>query len=145
MVIVLQRVLSASVDVDGTCVAKIDRGYLLLIGLAATDTSAEVKRLATEVFKVRLMEDEQGKMGRTLQDAHGEVLAVSQFTLLASFAKGNRPSFHDAARPEVAAPLFDQFVLELSVLIGQKIPTGVFGADMKVAMINDGPVTVVLT
>jgi len=145
MVIVLQRVLSASVDVDGTCVAKIDRGYLLLIGLAATDTSAEVKRLATEVFKVRLMEDEQGKMGRTLQDAHGEVLAVSQFTLLASFAKGNRPSFHDAARPEVAEPLFDQFVLELSVLIGQKIPTGVFGADMKVAMINDGPVTVVLT
>ncbi|MEI6460539.1 MAG: D-aminoacyl-tRNA deacylase [Verrucomicrobiota bacterium] len=145
MVIVLQRVLSASVDVDGTCVAKIDRGYLLLIGLAATDTSAEVKRLATEVFKVRLMEDEQGKMGRTLQDAHGEVLAVSQFTLLASFAKGNRPSFHDAARPEVAEPLFDQFVLELSVLIGQKIPTGVFGADMKVAIINDGPVTVVLT
>ena len=132
-------------DVDGTCVAKIDRGYLLLIGLAATDTSAEVKRLATEVFKVRLMEDEQGKMGRTLQDAHGEVLAVSQFTLLASFAKGNRPSFHDAARPEVAEPLFDQFVLELSVLIGQKIPTGVFGADMKVAIINDGPVTVVLT
>ncbi|TSA30884.1 MAG: D-tyrosyl-tRNA(Tyr) deacylase [Opitutales bacterium] len=145
MVIVLQRVLSASVDVHVTCVAKIDRGYLLLIGLAATDTSAEVKRLATDVFKVRLMEDEQGKMGRTLQDAQGEVLAVSQFTLLASFAKGNRPSFHDAARPEVAEPLFDQFVQELSALIGQKIPTGIFGADMKVAMINDGPVTVVLT
>ncbi len=145
MVIVLQRVLSASVEVDGVCVARIGHGYLLLIGLAGTDTPAEVKRLATDVSKVRLMEDEQGKMGRTLQDAQGEVLAVSQFTLLASFAKGNRPSFHDAARPELAEPLFDQFVRELAVLIGQKIPTGVFGADMKVALINDGPVTVVLT
>ncbi|NBY37864.1 MAG: D-tyrosyl-tRNA(Tyr) deacylase [Verrucomicrobia bacterium] len=145
MVIVLQRVLSASVEVDGVCVARIGHGYLLLVGLAGTDTPAEVKRLATDVSKVRLMEDEQGKMGRTLQDAQGEVLAVSQFTLLASFAKGNRPSFHDAARPELAEPLFDQFVRELAVLIGQKIPTGVFGADMKVALINDGPVTVVLT
>ncbi|NBR41403.1 MAG: D-tyrosyl-tRNA(Tyr) deacylase [Verrucomicrobia bacterium] len=145
MVIVLQRVLSASVEVDGVCVARIGHGYLLLVGLAGTDTLAEVKRLATDVSKVRLMEDEQGKMGRTLQDAQGEVLAVSQFTLLASFAKGNRPSFHDAARPELAEPLFDQFVRELAVLIGQKIPTGVFGADMKVALINDGPVTVVLT
>ncbi len=145
MVIVLQRVLSASVEVDGVCVARIGHGYLLLVGLAGTDTPAEVKRLATDVSKVRLMEDEQGKMGRTLQDAQGEVLAVSQFTLLASFAKGNRPSFHDAARPELAEPLFDQFVRELAVLIGQKIPTGVFGADMKVALINYGPVTVVLT
>jgi len=145
VVIVLQRVLSASVEVDGVCVARIGHGYLLLVGLAGTDTLAEVKRLATDVSKVRLMEDEQGKMGRTLQDAQGEVLAVSQFTLLASFAKGNRPSFHDAARPELAEPLFDQFVRELAVLIGQKIPTGVFGADMKVALINDGPVTVVLT
>jgi D-tyrosyl-tRNA(Tyr) deacylase len=145
VVIVLQRVLSASVEVDGVCVARIGHGYLLLVGLAGTDTPAEVKRLATDVSKVRLMEDEQGKMGRTLQDAQGEVLAVSQFTLLASFAKGNRPSFHDAARPELAEPLFDQFVRELAVLIGQKIPTGVFGADMKVALINDGPVTVVLT
>ena len=145
MVIVLQRVLSASVEVDGVCVARIGHGYLLLVGLAGTDTPAEVKRLATDVSKVRLMEDEQGKMGRTLQGAQGEVLAVSQFTLLASFAKGNRPSFHDAARPQLAEPLFDQFVRELAVLIGQKIPTGVFGADMKVALINDGPVTVVLT
>lgn len=145
MVIVLQRVLSASVEVDGVCVARIGHGYLLLVGLAGTDTPAEVKRLATDISKVRLMEDEHGKMGRTLQDAQGEVLAVSQFTLLASFAKGNRPSFHDAARPELAEPLFDQFVRELAVLIGQKIPTGVFGADMKVALINDGPVTVVLT
>ncbi len=145
MVIVLQRVLSASVEVDGVCVARIGHGYLLLVGLAGTDTPAEVKRLATDVSKVRLMEDEQGKMGRTLQDAQGAVLAVSQFTLLASFAKGNRPSFHDAARPQLAEPLFDQFVRELAVLIGQKIPTGVFGADMKVALINDGPVTVVLT
>ena len=144
MVIVLQRVLSASVEVDGVCVARIGHGYLLLVGLAGTDTPAEVKRLATDVSKVRLMEDEQGKMGRTLQDAQGEVLAVSQFTLLASFAKGNRPSFHDAARPELAEPLFDQFVRELAVLIGQKIPTGVFGADMKVALINDGPVTILM-
>jgi D-tyrosyl-tRNA(Tyr) deacylase len=145
MKVVLQRVLSASVTVDGKIVGQISRGYLLLVGLAVGDDEAVVRRLAADVSKARLMEDEQGKMGVNLKDAGGEALAVSQFTLLADFSKGNRPSFNGAARPEVAQPLFDLFVRELTALQGRPVPTGVFGADMRVELVNDGPVTVVLT
>ncbi len=144
MKVVLQRVLSASVSVEGSTTGKIGPGYLLLVGLAASDDEATVHRLATDVSKVRLMPDALGKMGVNLRDAGGQALAVSQFTLLADFSKGNRPSFHGAAKPEVAKPLFDQFVQELSTLLGQPVPTGVFGADMRVELMNDGPVTVVL-
>lgn len=144
MVVVLQRVLSASVTVGGRETGRIGRGYLLLVGLAEGDSSIEVSRLARDVAKVRLMEDEQGKMGLTVTQAGGSVLAVSQFTLLADFSKGNRPSFHKAARPEVARPLFDQFVRELGEQLGQAVATGEFGADMRVELVNDGPVTVVL-
>ncbi len=145
MKVVLQRVLSASVAVDGQEVARISRGYLLLVGIAAGDDESVVRRLAAEVSKARLMEDAQGKMGVNLKDAGGEALAVSQFTLLADFSKGNRPSFNGAAKPEVAQPLFDLFVRELAGLQGRPVPTGVFGADMRVELVNDGPVTVVLT
>lgn len=144
MKVVLQRVLSASVSVDGVVSGRIGFGYLLLVGIAAGDDEAAVRRLATDVAKVRLMPDSQGKMGVNLRDACGEVLAVSQFTLLADFSKGNRPSFNGAARPEVARPLFDLFVAELSAHLGRPVPTGVFGADMRVELVNDGPVTVVL-
>ena len=144
MKVVLQRVLSASVSVDGSIISKIGQGYLLLVGLAAGDDEATVRRLAADVSKARLMSDAQGKMGVNLHDARGQALAVSQFTLLADFSKGNRPSFNGAAKPEVAKPLFDLFVQELSSLLGQPVPTGVFGADMRVELINDGPVTVVL-
>jgi D-tyrosyl-tRNA(Tyr) deacylase len=144
MKVVLQRVLSASVSVDGVVIGRIGFGYLLLVGLAVGDDEATVRRLATDVAKVRLMPDSQGKMGVNLRDAGGEALAVSQFTLLADFSKGNRPSFNGAARPEVARPLFDLFVAELSTHLGRPVPTGVFGADMRVELVNDGPVTVVL-
>ena len=144
MKIVLQRVLSASVSVDGNITGSIGPGYLLLVGLSAGDEEATVRRLATDVSKARLMSDSQGKMGVNLRDAGGQALAVSQFTLLADFSKGNRPSFNGAAKPEVAKPLFDLFVQELSTLLGQPVPTGVFGADMRVELVNDGPVTVVL-
>ena len=144
MVIVLQRVLSASVSVGDRTTGQISRGYLLLVGIAETDAAGEVSRLARDVAKVRLMEDAQGKMGLTVTQAGGSVLAVSQFTLLADFSKGNRPSFHKAARPEVARPLFDQFVQELGDQLGQPVATGEFGADMRVELVNDGPVTVVL-
>ena len=144
MMVVVQRVLSASVSVDGNTSGSIGRGYLLLVGLATGDDETTVRRLATDVAKVRLMSDAQGKMGVNLRDAGGQALAVSQFTLLADFSKGNRPSFNGAAKPEIAKPLFDLFVHELSVLLGQPIPTGVFGADMRVELVNDGPVTVVL-
>jgi len=144
MKVVLQRVLSASVSVDGVTCGSIGLGYLLLVGIAAGDDESTVRRLSADVAKARLMPDSQGKMGVNLRDAGGEALAVSQFTLLADFSKGNRPSFNGAARPEVARPLFDHFVAELSTHLGRTVPTGVFGADMRVELVNDGPVTVVL-
>lgn len=144
MKVVLQRVLSASVSVDGRVTGAIGPGYLLLVGIAAGDDAAVVRRLAAEVAKARLMSDPQGKMGVNLRDAGGQALAVSQFTLLADFSKGNRPSFNGAAKPETARPLFDLFVGELAALLGRPVPTGVFGADMRVELVNDGPVTVVL-
>ena len=144
MKVVLQRVLSSSVSVDGNITGSIGPGYLLLVGLAAGDDETTVRRLAADVSKARLMSDAQGKMGVNLRDAGGQALAVSQFTLLADFSKGNRPSFNGAAKPEIAKPLFDLFVQELSTLLGQSVPTGVFGADMRVELVNDGPVTVVL-
>jgi len=144
MKVVLQRVLSASVSVDGNVTGEIGPGYLLLVGLAAGDDENTVRRLAADVCKARLMSDAQGKMGVNLRDAGGQALAVSQFTLLADFSKGNRPSFNGAAKPEVAKPLFDLFVREISALLGSPVPTGVFGADMRVELVNDGPVTVVL-
>lgn len=144
MKVVVQRVLSASVSVEGKIVGQIASGYLLLVGIAEGDDESTVRRLATDVSKARLMTDAQGKMGVNLRDAGGEALAVSQFTLLADFSKGNRPSFNGAAKPELARPLFDLFVRELTTLQGRPVPTGVFGADMRVELVNDGPVTVVL-
>lgn len=144
MVVVVQRVLNASVDVDGRTVGRIGRGYLLLVGIAKSDTAAEVQRLVADVCKIRINEDSEGKMGLSIKDSGGEVLAVSQFTLLADFSKGNRPSFNNAAKPDVAQPLFDLFVSRLGEALGRPVPTGVFGADMKVSLVNDGPVTVVL-
>lgn len=144
MRVVLQRVRSASVSVEGRVTGSIGPGYLLLVGLAAGDDEAAVRRLAAAVSKARLMPDAEGKMGVNLRDAGGEALAVSQFTLLADFSKGNRPSFNGAAKPETAKPLFDLFVRELSAALGAPVPTGVFGADMRVELVNDGPVTVVL-
>lgn len=144
MVVVVQRVRSAAVTVAGETVGQIGHGYLLLVGIGKDDTAGDVQRLVSQVAKARLMEDQDGKMGLTVQDAGGSVLAVSQFTLLADFAKGNRPSFNQAAKPDVAKPLFDLFVQQLSAELGQDVPTGVFGADMQVSLVNDGPVTVVL-
>jgi D-tyrosyl-tRNA(Tyr) deacylase len=144
MKVVLQRVLSASVSVDGVTSGSIGRGYLLLVGLATGDDENTVRRVAADISKARLMSDAQGKMGVNLRDAGGQALAVSQFTLLADFSKGNRPSFNGAAKPEIAKPLFDLFVQELSRQLEQPVPTGVFGADMRVELVNDGPVTVVL-
>ena len=144
MKVVLQRVRSAHVSVNGQIVGQIGAGFLLLVGIAAGDDAAVVRRLAGDVAKARLMPDAQGRFGIGLREAGAEALAVSQFTLLADFTKGNRPSFNAAAKPEVARPLFDLFVQELTTLIGRPVPTGVFGADMAVTLVNDGPVTVVL-
>jgi len=145
MVIVVQRVLEASVKVEGRVVGQIGKGLLLLIGVAEGDGVAQAESMAARVAKLRVFSDAEGRMGLGLGDVGGEILAVSQFTLLGDFSKGNRPSFNGAAKPEVARPLFDLFVRELSASLGRPVPTGVFGADMRVELVNDGPVTVVLS
>jgi len=144
MKIIVQRVLSASVAVDQKTVSEIKKGYLLLVGIGAGDSTGDVQRLVSMVMKIRIFPDAEGKMQHSITEVGGEILVVSQFTLLANFSKGNRPSFHDAAKPELAKPLFDAFVEGLRVQCGSKILTGVFGADMQVSLCNDGPVTMIL-
>lgn len=144
MKIIVQRVLSASVAVDQKTVSEIKKGYLLLVGIGAGDSTEDVQRLVSMVMKIRIFPDAEGKMQHSITEVGGEILVVSQFTLLANFSKGNRPSFHDAAKPELAKPLFDAFVEGLRVQCGSKILTGVFGADMQVSLCNDGPVTMIL-
>jgi len=144
MKIVVQRVTSASVTVDQKIVSEIGKGYLLLVGIAANDTSHDVQKHVSSILKMRIFSDAEGKMQHSIGDIGGEILVVSQFTLLANFAKGNRPSFHDAAKPEVAKFLFDEFVEGLRSQLSSKILTGIFGADMQVSLCNDGPVTIIL-
>jgi D-aminoacyl-tRNA deacylase len=142
MRILLQRVTSANVVVDGTVTGAIDFGMLLLVGVTHTDTEAIEDRMADKVVKLRIFSDEKGLMNRSVIDVHGGVLAVSQFTLYADAKNGNRPGYTNAARPEQASPAFDRFVAKLAARLGTPVPTGVFGADMKVSLVNDGPVTI---
>ncbi len=143
MRIVLQRVSHASVDVDGVRIASIDRGLLLLVGISDEDAGIDLERTARKIVDLRVFEDDEYKMNRSLRDVHGEILAVSQFTLYGDTSKGRRPSFINAARPEVAAPLFDALVDALHAE-GIDVQTGRFGARMAVDLENDGPVTLVL-
>ena len=144
MRIVLQRVSRASVSVGGELVSEIGPGLLLLVGVAKGDGEAEADWLAEKVAGLRVLADEGGKMNRSIRDTGGEVLAVSQFTLLADTRKGKRPSFVGAAPPEAASPLFDHFCEGLRVAGVAAVETGSFGAMMDVALVNDGPVTIVL-
>ena len=142
MRILIQRVTSASVVVDSKTTGAIDGGLLLLVGVTHGDTEAIEDRMADKVVKLRIFGDDAGLMNRSVIDADGDILAVSQFTLYADARKGNRPSYTDAARPEQASPAFDRFVAKLAARLGKPVPTGVFGADMKVTLVNDGPVTI---
>lgn len=144
MRIVVQRVSQATVTVDGARVGSIGRGLLLLVGVGHLDGEDDVRWLAEKVVALRIFEDEDGKMNRSVRDMGGGILVVSQFTLLASTRKGTRPSFNDAAKPEVAIPLYERFVAEVSAVLGREVATGTFGAMMQVALTNDGPVTLVL-
>lgn len=144
MRIILQRVRQASVTVEGEVVSEIEGGLLLLVGVADGDTEAEADWLARKLVGLRVMRDEEGKMNRSVAETGGEVLAVSQFTLLADTRKGKRPSFVRAAPPEQAEPLFDYFVERLRAAGVASVETGRFGAIMDVALINDGPVTLLL-
>jgi D-aminoacyl-tRNA deacylase len=142
MRILVQRVRRASVTVDENVVGDIEQGLLLLIGITHADAEAIEDRMADKVLKLRIFNDDDGKMNKSVLDVGGSVLAVSQFTLYADAKSGNRPSYTNAARPEQASPAFDRFVAKLAAKLGKPVPTGVFGADMKVELINDGPVTI---
>ncbi len=142
MKIVLQRVSSASVKVDSKIVGSIEQGLLLLIGFSSTDTEESIIPTLEKIVKLRIFSDEEGKMNKSVLDVYGSVLIVSQFTLYADTKKGNRPSFIEAARPEQAIPLYEFFIAEMRNRIS-KVETGIFGADMKVELVNDGPVTIV--
>lgn len=143
MKVVLQRVDRANVKVDGKIVGEISKGYLLLVGFCADDNEAICQKMADKIVGLRINEDENGKMNLALKDVGGDILSVSQFTLYANCRKGRRPSFDEAARPEYANELYKLFNEELRKL-GCKVETGIFQAEMKVDLLNDGPVTILL-
>ena len=142
MRILIQRVTSANVVVQGSATGAIDHGLLLLVGVTHADTENIEDRMADKVVKLRVFGDENGLMSRSVIDVGGSLLAVSQFTLYADAKNGNRPSYTNAARPEQASPAFDRLVAKLAARLGKPVATGVFGADMQVTLVNDGPVTI---
>ncbi|WP_294921334.1 D-aminoacyl-tRNA deacylase [uncultured Prevotella sp.] len=139
---VIQRVQHASVTIDGTVKSSIGKGYLLLLGVEESDTSEDVDWLVRKVAALRVFDDDNGVMNRSILDVQGEALVVSQFTLYASYKKGNRPSWFRAASHEISVPLYEEFCIKLSEALGKPVGTGEFGADMKVELLNDGPVTI---
>jgi D-tyrosyl-tRNA(Tyr) deacylase len=144
MRVVLQRVATASVTVSEKIVAEIQKGLLVLVGIEDADTQEDIDWLVTKITQLRIFGDENEVMNLSVEEVNGDVLVVSQFTLHAATKKGNRPSYIKAARPEVAIPLYEKFVSTLENKLGKQVPTGIFGADMKVALLNDGPVTIII-
>lgn len=142
MRIVIQRVLEASVQIEGAIKSNINQGVLVLVGIEGEDTQEDIDWLCGKIAKLRIFNDENGVMNKSLLEIEGDAIVVSQFTLHASTKKGNRPSYIKAAKPEVAVPLYEQFVARLEKELGKPVGTGEFGADMKVSLINDGPVTI---
>ena len=143
MRVVIQRVKNASVEIDGNVNGKINTGFLVLLGIASTDTKQDVDYLVKKVVNLRVFSDENDKMNLSLKDVNGELLVISQFTLYGNCREGNRPSFIEAAKPDVAIPLYEYFVEECKKQISV-VETGVFGADRKVSLLNDGPVTIII-
>ena len=142
MRVVIQRVQHASVTIEGTLHSKIGKGYLILLGVCEEDNSEDVEWLVKKIVGLRVFEDENGVMNRSIMEEDGEALVVSQFTLYASYKKGNRPSWFRAARHEISIPLYEEFCSKLSEAMNKPVGTGEFGADMKVELLNDGPVTI---
>ena len=142
MRIVIQRVSEASVTVDSLLVGAIHKGLLVLVGIEDADTEEDITQLSNKIVNLRIFDDENKVPNISVKDIDGDILAVSQFTLQASTKKGNRPSYLKASKAEIAIPLYEKFVMQLAKDLGKKIQTGVFGADMKVRLINDGPVTI---
>lgn len=144
MIAVIQRVSGASVTIEGELKGQITQGFMVLLGITHDDMDEDITWLSKKIVGMRVFSDEAGKMNQDLAMVDGNILLISQFTLHASTKKGNRPSFMDAARPEVAIPLYQKMIKQLGFDLGKPIQTGEFGADMKVALINDGPVTIVI-
>ncbi len=144
MIALIQRVSEASVTIDQQMTARIRQGFLVLLGITHQDTQEDVEWLSKKIVGMRIFSDEEGKMNLDLRAMQGDILLISQFTLHASTKKGNRPSFIEAARPDVAIPLYESMIKQLTQDAGKPIYTGVFGADMKVSLLNDGPVTIIL-
>lgn len=142
MRIVIQRVRNASVTIDNKVKSTINQGLLILLGIGNDDTEEDAQWLIKKVVGLRVFDDEEGVMNRNVTDINGEILVVSQFTLMASYKKGNRPSYIHAAKPEISIPLYNFFCRELSTTLGKPVGEGEFGADMKVELLNDGPVTI---
>ncbi|WP_316846120.1 D-aminoacyl-tRNA deacylase [Pedobacter psychrodurus] len=141
---VLQRVTQASCTVDDQITGVIETGFLVLLGIEDADTVEDLEWLAQKIIGMRVFGDENGMMNKALADVDGDILLISQFTLFASTKKGNRPGFTRAARPEVAIPLYEKMIEKLSGLLGKQVKTGIFGADMKISLLNDGPVTIMI-
>jgi D-tyrosyl-tRNA(Tyr) deacylase len=144
MRIVIQRVSEASVKVDGKLAGSIGKGLLVLVGIEDADTDEDISWLSNKITSLRIFDDADGVMNLGLKDVQGELLLVSQFTLHASTKKGNRPSYSKASKPDIAIPLYEKMIVQLEKDLGRKVATGIFGADMKVSLINDGPVTIVI-
>ena len=141
---VVQRVNKSELSIDGKLYSTINKGFMVLLGISPMDTDEDMKALADKIYKLRVFEDENAKMNLSLSDINGEVQIVSQFTLYADCHHGNRPSFIRAAVPEIASPMYDKFVQYFHEISGLDVKTGIFGADMKIDLINDGPVTIIL-
>lgn len=141
---VLQRVTQASCTIDGAVTGQIETGFLVLLGIETEDTMEDLDWLAQKIVGMRIFNDENEMMNKALADVGGNILLISQFTLFAATKKGNRPGFTRAARPAVAIPLYEKMIDKLAALTGKKIQTGIFGTDMKIALINDGPVTIMI-
>lgn len=144
MLAVIQRVTSAKVVVDSKTVGECQKGFAILLGVAKGDMQDDADLLAAKISKLRVFEDENGKMNKALDDVGGSCVVVSQFTLMADYSHGNRPSFFDAAPPDIAKPMYEYFCQKLKSLIASDVQTGVFGADMKYEIHNDGPVTIIM-
>jgi D-tyrosyl-tRNA(Tyr) deacylase len=144
MKVVIQRVSEASVSVEGNITGKIGRGLMILVGIEESDSESDIEYLTKKIVNLRIFDDSQGVMNISLLDTGGEILLVSQFTLHAQTKKGNRPSYIKAARPETAIPIYEKFKKSLALASGKEVKSGIFGAEMKVSLVNDGPVTIII-
>ena len=144
MKVIIQRVLQASVTIESRIVSQIQEGLVILVGIEDLDNQEDIHWLTSKIINLRIFNDEKDVMNLSVKDINGEIIVVSQFTLHASTKKGNRPSYIKASKPEIAIPLYESFVSQLESELGKKIQTGIFGADMKVSLVNDGPVTIVI-